>query len=45
MVSHRSSPDVIASALREALLTDEEAALAAELRFADPFPGAPEMLA
>ncbi|CAL9573539.1 putative protein [Actinosynnema sp. ALI-1.44] len=40
VVSHRSSADVITSALREALLTDEESALADELRFADPFPGA-----
>ncbi|ONI91563.1 cobalamin biosynthesis protein CobW [Saccharothrix sp. ALI-22-I] len=44
VVSHRSSPEVITSALREALLTDEELALAAELRFADPFPGSREKL-
>ncbi|GAA3464522.1 G3E family GTPase [Saccharothrix longispora] len=44
VVSHRSSPEVVASALREALLTDEECALAAELRFADPFPGSREQL-
>lgn len=31
---------MITSALREALLTDEEWALAGELQFADPFPGA-----
>lgn len=42
IIAHRSSSEVITSALREALITDEEAALAGELRFADPFPGAHE---
>jgi G3E family GTPase len=44
VISHRSSPEVINSALREALLTDEESELATELRFADPFPGSREQL-
>lgn len=44
VISHRSSSEVITAALREALLTDEELALAAELRFADPFPGSREQL-
>lgn len=35
VVSHRSTPEVITSASREALPADEEPALAAELRFAD----------
>ncbi|WP_238598000.1 CobW family GTP-binding protein [Saccharothrix sp. ALI-22-I] len=42
VLAHRSSADVVTSALREALLTDE--ALANELRFADPFPGSHEKL-
>jgi G3E family GTPase len=42
VVTHRSSAEVVTSALREALLTDEELALAGELRFADPFPGSHE---
>lgn len=44
VIAHRSSPEVVTSALREALLTDEESALAAELRFVDPFPGSSEQL-
>lgn len=44
VISHRSSADAIASALREALLTDEESALSTELEFADPFPGSRESL-
>ncbi|MFD0201976.1 MULTISPECIES: GTP-binding protein [Saccharothrix] len=40
VIAYRSSGRNIASALREALLTDEELALSAELDFADPFPGA-----
>lgn len=42
IIALRSSSQVITSALREALITDEEAALTAELRFTDPFPGAHE---
>ncbi len=42
IIAHRSSSEVITAALREALITDEEAALAGELRFADPFPSAHE---
>lgn len=44
VLAHRSSAEVITSALREALLTDEELALAGELRFVDPFPGSHEKL-
>lgn len=35
VISHQSSPEPITTALREALRTDEESALATELRFAD----------
>ena len=44
VISHRSSAEVITSALGEALLTDEELAMAAELHFADPFPDSREQL-
>ncbi|MBP2337251.1 G3E family GTPase [Saccharothrix coeruleofusca] len=44
VVAYRGTGEVIEAALSEALLTDEERWLAAELTFADPFPGARETL-